>query len=230
MARDSIGLTTCPDSRYPAWPYEIASLIGSGGMREVYQAHDGRPKRTFAIKRLIYEQVDAIRSALPPIRCSGDAAAAARADPRSVAIHAHPASLPLTPTAEAPVAPPIRIIPNVDTPVPEVQMLSNARYHLFVTAAGGGYSRWQDVALTRWQEDATRDHWGSFCYLRDVETGAFWSNTAQPTRRQAEAYEAIFTEGRAEFTAATASTGSWSRRAPRSRSRPKTTSNCAGSG
>ena len=61
MARDSIGLTTCPDSRYPAWPYEIASLIGSGGMREVYQAHDGRPKRTFAIKRLIYEQVDAIR-------------------------------------------------------------------------------------------------------------------------------------------------------------------------
>ncbi|HET7202427.1 MAG TPA: glucoamylase family protein [Steroidobacteraceae bacterium] len=119
--------------------------------------------------------------------------------PRSIAIHAHPASLPVARAAEAPTAPPIRIIPNADTPIPELQLLSNGRYHLLVTAAGGGYSRWQDVALTRWQEDATRDHWGSFCYVRDVTTGAFWSNTAQPTRRQAEAYEAIFTEGRAEF-------------------------------
>src|SRR5687768_17684088 len=35
------------------------------------------------------------------------------------------------------------------------------------TAAGGGYSRWRDLAVTRWQEDPTRDGWGTFCYLRD---------------------------------------------------------------
>ena len=31
-----------------------------------------------------------------------------------------------------------------------------------VTAAGAGYSRWNDLAVTRWREDATRDDAGSF--------------------------------------------------------------------
>ncbi len=119
--------------------------------------------------------------------------------PRSTAFHAHPAAVSTTRAAAEPVAPPIRIIGSPDTRVPEVQLLSNGRYHVLVTGAGAGYSRWKDLAVTRWEEDATRDHCGSFCYIRDAATGAFWSNTSQPTRRPAEGYEAIFTEGRAEF-------------------------------
>ncbi len=68
-----------------------------------------------------------------------------------------------------------------------------------VTGAGGGYSRWKDLAVTRWQEDPTRDHWGTFCYVRDLASGEFWSNASQPALRRPEHYEAIFTEGRAEF-------------------------------
>jgi cyclic beta-1,2-glucan synthetase len=118
--------------------------------------------------------------------------------PRSTAFLAHPAALPLAHATEA-AAPPIRVISNPDTAVPEAQLLSNGRYHVLVTAAGGGYSRWKDIAITRWQEDPTRDHWGSFCYFRDTASGVFWSNTSQPTQRLPESYEAIFTEGRAEF-------------------------------
>ena len=94
---------------------------------------------------------------------------------------------------------PIRVFNTPDTPTPEVQLLSNGRYHVMVTNSGGGYSRWKDLALTRWHEDGTCDNWGNFCYLRDLENGAVWSTSHQPTTARAERYQAIFSEGRAEF-------------------------------
>ncbi|MDR7305790.1 GH36-type glycosyl hydrolase domain-containing protein [Rhodoferax saidenbachensis] len=94
---------------------------------------------------------------------------------------------------------PMRVLRNTDTAIPEVQLLSNGRYHVMVSQAGGGYSRWKDIAVTRWREDGTTDHWGNFCYLRDVGTGEFWSTAHQPTLAKADSYEAIFSEGRAEF-------------------------------
>ncbi|SDH75764.1 GH36-type glycosyl hydrolase domain-containing protein [Nitrosomonas sp. Nm132] len=98
-------------------------------------------------------------------------------------------------TAEAP----IRVFNNANTPVPEVQLLSNGRYHVMITNAGGGYSRWKDLAVTRWREDTTCDHWGAFCYLRDERSGEIWSTAYQPTLKQPQYYEVIFSEGRAEF-------------------------------
>jgi len=93
----------------------------------------------------------------------------------------------------------LRVLQRPDTRTPEVQLLSNGRYHVMVTGAGGGYSRWNDMAITRWREDGTRDHWGAFCYLRDLEDGHFWSAAFQPTLTQPKNYEVIFSEGRAEF-------------------------------
>lgn len=88
---------------------------------------------------------------------------------------------------------------DANTATPEVQLLSNSRYQVMVTNAGGGYSRWKDLAVTRWREDSTCDNWGSFIYLRDIGTGEFWSATHQPTLKRAQSYEAMFSEGRAEF-------------------------------
>ena len=68
-----------------------------------------------------------------------------------------------------------------------------------ITNAGGGYSRWKDIAVTRWREDSTCDNWGTFCYIRDVTSGEFWSTAYQPTLKRPKSYEAIFSEGRAEF-------------------------------
>ncbi|MCC8998208.1 MAG: cyclic beta 1-2 glucan synthetase, partial [Candidatus Contendobacter sp.] len=94
---------------------------------------------------------------------------------------------------------PVSVFSSPNTPIPEVQLLSNGRYHVMVTNAGGGYSRWKDLAVTRWREDTTCDPWGSFCYLRDVTSGEFWSTAYQPTLKQPDHYEAIFSKGRAEF-------------------------------
>jgi len=93
----------------------------------------------------------------------------------------------------------MRVFSNPAGPVPEVHLLSNGQYHVVITSAGGGYSRWKDLAVTRWREDATRDCWGTFCYLLDVEKGTLWSTAWQPTTRPPEVYEAIFTQARAEF-------------------------------
>ncbi|MDH3461422.1 MAG: cyclic beta 1-2 glucan synthetase, partial [Burkholderiaceae bacterium] len=119
--------------------------------------------------------------------------------PRVVAFHPHTADrAELRSTFSGPEAP-IRIFNTPDTPAPEVQLLSNGRYQVMVTNAGGGYSRWKDFALTRWREDSTCDPWGSFCYLRDLASGEFWSTAYQPTQQRGDLYEAIFSEGRAEF-------------------------------
>ncbi|HTB51809.1 MAG TPA: glucoamylase family protein [Ferruginibacter sp.] len=93
----------------------------------------------------------------------------------------------------------MRVINTPHTTTPEVQLLSNGRYHSMITNAGGGYSKWKNIAVTRWREDATCDNFGTFCYIRDLDSNIFWSSAYQPTLQQGENYEAVFSQGRAEF-------------------------------
>ncbi len=119
--------------------------------------------------------------------------------PKATTFHPQPAELPHLRGAAAGTETAVRAYSSADTPSPEVQLLSNGRYHVMVTNAGGGYSRWKDTVVTRWREDTTCDNWGAFCYLRDVATGQFWSTAYQPTLQPAEHCEAIFADARAEF-------------------------------
>lgn len=82
---------------------------------------------------------------------------------------------------------------------PITHLLSNGRYSVMLTAAGGGYSRWRGLAVTRWHEDTTRDCWGSFVYLRDVRSKQTWSASPQPMTGVARPGEVLFSEDRASF-------------------------------
>jgi cellobiose phosphorylase len=119
--------------------------------------------------------------------------------PKATTFYSHSAELSDVQTTVDGWEPPVRRFNSPHTPIPEVQLLSNGRYHVMITNAGGGYSRWKDLAVTRWREDSTCDNWGTFCYLRDVTSGEFWSTAYQPTLKQSKNYEVIFSEGRAEF-------------------------------
>jgi len=119
--------------------------------------------------------------------------------PKTTFFYSHTSGLSDTLTSASIPEMSVRIISNPDTAIPEVQLLSNGRYNVMITNAGGGYSRWKDIAVTRWHEDSTRDNWGTFCYIHDESSGEFWSTAHQPTIKRSKNYEAIFSEGLAEF-------------------------------
>ena len=98
------------------------------------------------------------------------------------------------------VQPPVRRVPSPMSSVPSTLLLSNGVYAVMITAAGSGYSLWRNLAVTRWREDTTRDAWGSYLYLRDVDSGQVWSAGYQPTTATPEHYDVVFVEDRARIT------------------------------
>jgi cyclic beta-1,2-glucan synthetase len=84
-------------------------------------------------------------------------------------------------------------------PTPRTHLLSNGSYAVMLTAAGSGYSRWGELAVTRWREDVTCDAWGSYVFLRDTSSGEVWSAGFQPSGAEPDSYEVAFSEDRAEI-------------------------------
>ena len=120
--------------------------------------------------------------------------------PRDIALAEPPPTLKtgaITYHEEAPQPP--RLFRNPHSVPPCTHLLANARYSVMLTAAGGGYSLWNGLAISRWREDAVCDPWGSFVYLRDLRTGTVWSATHNPVGRSGDDYEVLFAEDRAHF-------------------------------
>jgi cyclic beta-1,2-glucan synthetase len=87
------------------------------------------------------------------------------------------------------------------TTSPHTQFLSNGRYTVGVTHAGGGFSMWNGLAVTRRREDRTSDAGAHYIFLRDPWSGHVWSPTYQPVCQEPDSYEAIFDLDKATFRA-----------------------------
>jgi cyclic beta-1,2-glucan synthetase len=59
--------------------------------------------------------------------------------------------------------------------VPQVHVLSNGRLTVLVTEGGGGFGRWEDLALTRWEPDPTLDRLGVRVYVEEPARKRLWS-------------------------------------------------------
>jgi len=73
----------------------------------------------------------------------------------------------------------------VQTPIPQTHLLSNGSYNVLLSNAGGGYSTWRDIDLTRWQADGVLDPWGTWIYIQESGENAqtrkkLWSASHQP--------------------------------------------------
>lgn len=95
--------------------------------------------------------------------------------------------------------PAVREFEQPDTPRPHIALLGRQPYTVMVSHCGSGYGRYQDVAVSRWRADRTRDSTGQFCYVRDVTRGAVWSVAHQPVRAPADWYRALLATDRVTF-------------------------------
>ncbi len=82
----------------------------------------------------------------------------------------------------------------------ETVFLSNGHYSIMLTATGSGYSRWNGQAVARWKPDPTEDRSGTFIFLRDTESGQWWSSTTEPRTAPGEKAYVVFGDDRAVFT------------------------------
>ena len=90
-------------------------------------------------------------------------------------------------------------VPANGASMPHVHYLSNGHYSVLVTASGGGFSRWDDLDLTRWRADTTLDDWGTWLYVQDRDSGALWSAAYQPTKTVPAVRDVRFYAHKAEF-------------------------------
>ena len=104
-------------------------------------------------------------------------------------------------TAHEPASQPVvRRFPAPAEASPTAHLLSNGTYGVVLTPTGAGYSRWRDLAVTRWRDDPTTAAQGAFIFLRDRGSGALWSAGVQPTGAEPARRAAVFSEHHAAFT------------------------------
>ncbi len=151
----------------------LANLLLDGAIRRRFHA-DGRVR---AAEPLLHERVPG----LPSVQHISTRERAPSADS----------------IGEAP--PSTSTFDTAHTRTPKTQLLSNGRYSVMLTNAGGGYSQWGADEITRFRSDGTRDPWGTFLYLAEPETGVIWSAAFQPCGAPAEPYSVSFALDRAAF-------------------------------
>jgi len=221
IAPYATGLATMVDPRRAKLNYDRLAALGAGGRFGFYEAVDFTPARLpegeaavvvrcfmahhqgmtiVAIANTLNDGQMRDRFHREPMIQASELLLQERL-PRDVAI-AHPRAEEVK-TAAAKDGTEARIERRFDAAAlgaPITHLLSNGDYAVMLTAAGAGFSRWREIAITRWREDATRDDWGSYIYLRDMQNGDVWTPGAQPFGRDVGQGEITFAEDRAEFT------------------------------
>jgi len=86
------------------------------------------------------------------------------------------------------------IIHRPDTPRPWINYLSNQHYCALCSHTGGGYSFFESAGFDRATQEVPsmvvlRDRPGRYVYLRDDETGEYWSASWQPVCKEPSFWE-----------------------------------------
>jgi len=95
--------------------------------------------------------------------------------------------------------PAVRRLDTPNTPQPHVALLGEPPYTIMLSHCGGGYSRYEGLAVTRWRADGCRDATGQFQYVKDLSAGRVWSAAHQPVCAPPDWYHADLATDRVTF-------------------------------
>jgi cyclic beta-1,2-glucan synthetase len=87
-------------------------------------------------------------------------------------------------------------INELDASPPRLHTLSNGNFSAMVTHAGTGYSGFNGIVMNAWKPDSTIDPLGLFFYIKDTESGKFWSAMHQPVKCKPDRYDTWFHNGK----------------------------------
>lgn len=102
----------------------------------------------------------------------------------------------LVPFSKIPI---IGVVETTQSITPKINLLSNEKYSLMISNTGGGYSRYGNIEIYRFRADTTQDSWGSFYYIKDIDSKDVWSAAYQPTQTSGKEYTVNFKGDKTEF-------------------------------
>jgi len=92
------------------------------------------------------------------------------------------------------------IMETAMSPIPVTHSISNGQYSVMMTNSGSGFSRFQEINLTRWREDVTKDAWGMYFYIQNLNSGDVWSATHHPCGNSGDDYKVIYAPDKVEYS------------------------------
>ena len=119
--------------------------------------------------------------------------------PRGIPIkEPHPIEVELEPGAQEAIQNVVEHagIDNLDTAPPRLHILSNPNYSTIITHSGTGGAKFNGVTMNGWDADPTTNPLGFFFYIKDCNSGEFWSATHQPVKRKPDRYDTWFHNGK----------------------------------
>lgn len=94
----------------------------------------------------------------------------------------------------------VQFLRTPHTLIPKTHILSNGYLTTVIDNAGSGYLLFEkELMLTRWREDPIINRHGIYIYIKDLDSGEYWSAGFQPTSKTGGSYEVVFAPDKAEI-------------------------------
>ncbi len=92
-----------------------------------------------------------------------------------------------------------RTYEGISNNIPRAHILSNGQFSTMITDRGGGFSKVNDIQITRWREDPLLGRYGSYILINQNKGERIWSATSEPLGDEGDSYKVQLYNDKVEF-------------------------------